>query len=188
MSGLITGDLPGWILTVLVLVPALFVVGAKNLVHGVLWLGVTLLATAAVYVRLEAPFIAAVQVLLYTGGVVILLIFGVMLTRRHETLGVIAQKGNPVRGLIVAVPLFATMVTAILRSPAIVPAAPSPGVPVSDLGRMLLTDYVLAFEVLSVLLLAAMIGAIVIARKKDPQPAQTQAPVGSVIEAGKEGA
>lgn len=181
-------DLPGWILTALVLIPALLVVGSRNLVYGVLWLGVTLLATAAVYVRLQAPFVAAVQVLLYAGGVVILLIFGLMLTRRHETLGVIALKANPLRGIVVAVPLFGTLVAAILKSPVPAPQPFTAGVPVTSVGRSLLTDYVLAFEVLSVLLLAAMIGAIVIARRKDPQPSDAQAPVLPGIEPGKEGA
>jgi NADH-quinone oxidoreductase subunit J len=172
----------------MVLVPAIFVVGARNLVHGVLWLGVTLLVTAAVYVRLEAPFVAAVQVLLYAGGVVILVIFGVMLTRRHETLGVIALRGNPIRGLLVAVPLFGTLVAAIVRTPSIVSGAGAQAVPVSAIGRALLTDYLFAFEVLSVLLLAGMIGAIVIARKKDPQPAVALEPVAGEVEPLKEAA
>jgi NADH:ubiquinone oxidoreductase subunit 6 (subunit J) len=170
-----TPELAGWGLVALILFPALCVVVAKNVVHGVLWLGVTLLATSAVYVLLQAPFIAAIQVLLYAGGVVILLIFGVMLTRRHESLTVAASRTHPLRGLLVAVPLFGVLVTAILRSPDPV-AGPRSEMAVAELGRALLTDYVLPFEILSLLLLAGMIGAVVIARKKDPVPEPAAAP------------
>ncbi len=158
----------GWMLVALVLVPALCVVLAKNLVHGVLWLGVTLLATAAVYIRLDAAFVASVQILLYAGGVVILLIFGVMLTRRHDGLIVPSLRGSPLRGLAVAVPMFAVMVTAIYRTPGLTRPPETPTVAVAEVGRALVTDFVLAFEILSVLLLAGMIGAIVIARRRDP--------------------
>jgi NADH-quinone oxidoreductase subunit J len=149
-----------------VLAPALFVVLDRNLVHGVLWLGLTLLVTAGLYVQLDAPFVAAVQLLLYAGGVVILLVFGVMLTRHGDGVEVPSQFGSPLRGLLVAVPLFGVMAWAILKTPQLDAAAPP--LPVATVGRSLMTDFVLAFEVLSVLLLAGMIGAIVIARRRDP--------------------
>lgn len=163
--------LAGWVLIALVLIPALFVVAGRNLVRGVLWLGVVLLATAGAYVLLDAPFVAAVQVLLYAGGVVILLIFGVMLTRRHEGLTAQALRGSPFRGILVAAPMFGTLVYATWISRDALPSRPVPPgageIAIAEVGRAIVTDYVLAFEVLSVLLLAAMIGAIVIARKRD---------------------
>jgi NADH-quinone oxidoreductase subunit J len=161
-----TFDLPGLILAALILVPALLVVLGRNLVHSVLWLGATLIATAAVYVRLAAPFVAAVQVLLYAGGVLVLLVFGVMLTRRLEGSFVPASHGSQLRGLAVALPLFAVLAWAIAHSPE--PGPPTREVAVAEVGQALFGDFVLAFEVLGVLLLAAMVGAIVIARRRDP--------------------
>jgi NADH-quinone oxidoreductase subunit J len=163
-----SAEVMGWVVTGVVLASALMVVVSRNLVHGVLWLGVTLLATAGIYVGLNASFVAAIQVLLYAGGVVILLIFGVMLTRRHEGIYVEAKPASPLRGLAVALPLAAAGIWAVVKSEALTPIQGG-GVPVNELGRALLTEHVLAFEVLSVLLLAAMVGAIVIARRRDPE-------------------
>ena len=160
-----------WILSALVLVPALRVVNARNLVHGVLWLGVTLVGTAAVYLQLSAPFVAAIQVLLYAGGVVILLIFGVMLTRRHDGLAVRALHADAWRGIGVAGALFGALTAAVIRTPRPAPPIAAGAEPLPSLGQSLLTEHVLAFEVLSLLLLAAMIGAVVIARRRDPEGA-----------------
>ena len=160
-----------WVLTALVLVPALMVVNAKNLVHGVLWLGVTLVGTAAVYLQLSAPFVAAIQVLLYAGGVVILLIFGVMLTRRHAGMTVPALHADIWRGIGVASALCGALVAAVIKTPRPATSAATAANPAPSLGHSLLTEHVLAFEVLSLLLLAAMIGAVVIARRRDPEEA-----------------
>jgi len=64
--------------------PALRVVTSRDLVHAVLWLAVALLGTAVLYALLHAPFLAGIQVLTYVGGVVTLMVFGVMVTRKHE--------------------------------------------------------------------------------------------------------
>lgn len=143
------------------------VVTAKNLVHTVLWLGLMLALTAVLYVMLAAPFLAAIQVILYTGGVLTLMLFGVMLTHRDE--GFVAVQnpsGRLAAGGLLAVSVFAMLGGAILRTPGL-PADPKPSVPTEALGAAFLTEYVLAFEVLSVLLLAAALGAIVMARRRD---------------------
>lgn len=157
-----------------VLLSALYVVRSTNLVHAVMWLGVTLAGTAVLYALLDAPFLAGVQVLLYVGGVVTLMIFGVMLTRRHDGLTVPADRGSPGRGALVAAALFGVIAAAVARSdlsgPAPAAAAPPADTPASAgaaIGPELMTTHLLAFEVLSLLLLAAIIGAIVIARHRD---------------------
>lgn len=156
-----------WVMAAVVLASAFLVVLSRNLVHGVLWLGVTLLATAGVYVGLDAPFVAAVQVLLYAGGVVILLLFGVMLTRKIGGVKVESAPGSPLRGLIVAGSLFGLGVKAILSTPSLAPSTNLTPLRVGDLGRALVGEHLLSFELLSVLLVAAMVGAIVIARRTD---------------------
>ncbi|MEW6430813.1 MAG: NADH-quinone oxidoreductase subunit J [Myxococcota bacterium] len=143
------------------------VVTAKNLVHTVLWLGLMLALTAVVYVMLSAPFLAAIQIILYTGGVLTLMLFGVMLTHRDE--GFVAVQnpsGRLAAGGLLAVSVFAMLGGAILRTPEL-PTAPKGDVSIEELGAAFLTEYVLAFEVLSLLLLVAALGAIVLARRKD---------------------
>lgn len=155
---------------------ALLVVRSANLVHAVLWLGLTLIDTAVLYAMLGASFLAGVQVLLYVGGVVTLMIFGVMLTRRHDGLTVPADRGPPLRGAIAAILLFGVVAAAVLRSdlegagavllaPAVTDANSQAGT--QAIGLELLSTHVLAFEALSLLLLAAIIGAVVIARRRD---------------------
>lgn len=143
------------------------VVTAKNLVHTVLWLGLMLALTAVIYLMLAAPFLAAIQIILYTGGVLTLMLFGVMLTHRDE--GFVAVQnpsGRLAAGGLLALGVFAMLGGAILRTPGL-PTEPKPEVPIDALGAAFLTEYVLAFEVLSVLLLVAALGAIVMARRKD---------------------
>lgn len=151
---------------VLLVVAGLLSVASRNLVHAVLWLGVVLAGTAALFVMLGAGFLATVQVLLYIGGVVTLLIFGVMLTSRPEGTAVVRELRGRVRAALVALGLFAFLATAILRTPFEEPAAPA-AASTSDLAGVLFGKDLLAFEALSVLLLAAMIGAAVLARPRD---------------------
>ena len=155
------------VLGTLLVVAGILCVTTRNLVHAVLWLGVVLAGTAAVFVMLGAGFLATVQVLLYIGGVVTLLIFGIMLTSRPSGALVTRELVNRPRAALVAVALFALLATAILRSPGLdVGAAPNAG-SMSDLVDTLLGKDLLAFEALSVLLLVAMIGAALIARPRD---------------------
>jgi NADH-quinone oxidoreductase subunit J len=150
------------------LASALFVVTARNLVHAVLWFGVALTATALLFISLQAAFLAGIQLLLYTGGVITLMLFGVMLTRRHESPDV-ENEASPRRrwpALLTGVALFGVLASSI-RSTNGLPTDQAPPTPTKDIGRAFLTDHVLAFEVLSLLLLAAMIGAIVVSRRRD---------------------
>lgn len=150
------------------LASALFVVASKNLVRAVLWLGVSLVMTAVLYVFLEAPFLAGIQVLLYTGGVITLMLFGVMLTRRQEGVHV-PNQDSPRRRLpaaAVGACLFGVLAGATHNTRGL-PKAPGPVATTEQIGNSFLTEHLLAFEVLSALLLAAMIGAIVLARRHD---------------------
>jgi NADH-quinone oxidoreductase subunit J len=156
------------VIALILLVGALRVVTAKNLVHAVLWLGVTLTATALLFVSLQAAFLAGIQLLLYTGGVITLMLFGVMLTRRHETPEV-ENEGSPRRrlpGFLTAALLLGALAWAVYSTEGL-PTDQTTPVGTAEIGRSFLTDHLLAFEVLSLLLLAAMIGAIVIARRRD---------------------
>ncbi len=156
------------IIAACLLVSALRVVTSRNLVHSVLWLGVTLATTAVLFVFLGAPFLAGIQVLLYTGGVITLMLFGVMLTRRHERLMIENETSGRRRlpALLLGAGFFAAVAASSYRQPDL-PGSLASAATSSQIGYSFLTEHLLAFEVLSVLLLAAMIGAIVLARRHD---------------------
>ena len=158
------------LLAVVTLYSGLRVVTTRNLVHTVLWLGMMLAATAALFLLLRAPFLAAVQLILYTGGVLTLMLFGVMLTHRDRGFTAVPNESRDrVRAAVLAGTTFAVLATAILGTTDL-PDRPPVDVPTQQIGEAFLTEHVLAFEVLSLLLLAAVLGAIVLARRQDPNP------------------
>lgn len=147
---------------------ALMVVTTRNLVHAALWLVVALFGVAVFFVLLHAGFLAVAQVVIYIGAIAILMIFTIMLTRRVAKVSDTQLSSNWVWGLVVAVAVFAGLVWMLSGWKAIGGAAPAwnPLVdPVQLLGAALVAPngYVLPFELASILLLAAMIGAIIIA-------------------------
>lgn len=157
------------VMAVILLFSAIRVVTSDNLVRSVLWLALTLGATAILFVMLSAPFLAGIQILLYTGGVITLMLFGVMLTNRETGVIIANESSSSARGGLVAAATFGVIASALFSSSDALPVRAEGADPVSTaaLGRSFLTEHVLAFEVLSLLLLAAMIGAIVLARRSD---------------------
>jgi len=157
------------LIALVILTSALQVVRSNDLVHTVFWLAGTLLGTAALFVHLHADFLAAVQVLLYTGGVITLMLFGVMLTRRLSGIRITHGTKNTWGGWAIAIAVLGLICTAIYKDPMTQVATAEAFIPDTEaLGALFLTDLMLPFELLSLLLLAAMIGAITLARKVDP--------------------
>jgi NADH-quinone oxidoreductase subunit J len=159
------------------------VVTSPDLVRAILWLAAALLGTAVLYALLQAPFLAGVQVLTYVGGVVTLMVFGVMVTRKHDGSNVALGNTGRLRGAIAALAFFVVVATAILRTDlsSLLPVeTPS----TQDLAVSLLDRYLLAFEVASVLLLAAIVSAVVLARRKDPVPESPTAPETAALREG----
>lgn len=156
--------------TLLTLGGAFGVVLNKNLVRGAVWLVVSLFGVAGFFVILSAPFLAAVQVLVYIGAIGILFTFAVMLTRSMTNL---TERFNSQwwLGGLVSLFLFLFMVIAVIAPVFGEVTQPSSDMVATtvDLGIALVdgNQYVLPFEVASLLLTAAMIGAIVIAREDD---------------------
>ncbi|WP_329460171.1 NADH-quinone oxidoreductase subunit J family protein [Streptomyces sp. NBC_01497] len=146
---------------------ALVTVTTRQLVHAALWLVVALGGLAVEYLLLTAEFIAWVQVLIYLGSVVVLLLFGLMLTRAPIGRSPDADSGNRVAALVVAVAAAATLVWVVVdafRATWIDLSGPAQG-STKVTGQFLFRHWVLPFEALSVLLLAALVGAIVLSRK-----------------------
>jgi NADH-quinone oxidoreductase subunit J len=143
------------------------VVTTRQLVHAALWLVVSFGALAASYVVLAAEFIAWVQVLIYVGAIVVLLLFGIMLTRAPIGRSDDLDSGNRLVALVVAVATAAVLVTTLVQGfrSAYFPLKARVGNGSAQaLGASLFRTWVLPFEALSVLLLAALIGAIVLSR------------------------
>lgn len=158
---------------------AVLVVGTRQLVHAALWLVVSFGALAAMYIVLTAEFVAWVQVLIYVGAVVVLLLFGIMLTRAPIGRSADLDSGNRAVALAVAGATAAVLVTTLARGfrGAYFPLRPGGG-SAKALGTSLFRTWVLPFEMLSVLLLAALIGAIALSRT-DIRPAEAaKAPEG----------
>src|SRR4051812_32872726 len=137
---------------------------SKQLVHSALWLVVTLGAVAGCFVLMTAEFVAWVQVLVYVGSVVVLVIFALMLTRQSTGVRSAEVTGNrwvaAATGLVAAVGLGATMVAGF-RGERIEGRRVGTA---ESIGTALFGDWVLPFEILSGVLLAALVGAIVISR------------------------
>jgi len=168
MTGL---DILFIIFAVVSLISALMVVTAKNLVHAALWLILALFGVAAIYVLLNASFLAVVQIVVYIGAIAILMIFTVMLTRNVTNPPGEKFNKNWILGAILSVALFVGIVVITVMSSiskTALPAVDTSFNTVEELGKALVSPnaYVLPFEVASVLLLGALIGAIVVARKK----------------------
>ncbi|MFF7230058.1 NADH dehydrogenase subunit J [Streptomyces sp. 2333.5] len=146
---------------------AALTVTTRQLVHAALWLVVALGGVAVEYLLLTAEFIAWVQVLIYVGSVVVLLLFGLMLTKAPIGRSPDADSGNRWAALVVALASAAALVWVVVdafRATWInLDGAAQGSTEVS--GRSLFQYWVLPFEALSVLLLAALVGAIVLSRK-----------------------
>jgi len=149
-----------------VLVPAVLVVTVRNLVRAAFWLLPAFLGVAAAFLLLGADFLAMVQVLIYAGAIMLLLLFVLMLTRSPGDARVPQSNRLTLWAgvLCTALALAIVVITGASYWP-VASSAPAPGF-TRAVGEALLGPYLLPFEVASVLLLSAMVGAIVIARKE----------------------
>jgi len=161
------GILAFWAMAAVLVGSALAVVLSKNLFHSVLWLALALTGTAGVFLLLEAEFIAAVQVLLYAGGVVTVVVFAIVVTERLVGTQLSHTSRNVVRGAMAASAFLVAMVDWLVRTP--LPATPAPyvGDMTKAIGRQVLTHFVLPFELVGVVLLVALLGASYFARPEE---------------------
>ena len=143
---------------------AVGVVVSRNVVHAALLLLGSLMGVAGLYLLLLAEFIALVQVLIYGGAITIVVLFVIMLTRVHE---VRAARGNSQWPMAVVASLFVFGLMATAMVEGIPNHTTRHSVDFSDLGESLFTQWAVPFEVASLVLLVALIGAIVIARERE---------------------
>lgn len=152
----------------MIVVPVLYLVFTSDIIRAAFALVVTLLGLAAMYVLLNAELMAVVQILIYAGGVIVLLIFGIMLTRRIGTDGVFSGHRNVVLGAGLSFVFFAMLVRWIGSSGLQWTASPDQEVDqVRTIGIAFLTDHLVAFEIVAYLLLVALVGAAYLAQKSN---------------------
>lgn len=163
----IFADLAFYLVAALILVSALGVLFARRVLHAALALLPCLLGIAGLYAVLAAHFMFAVQILIYAGAITVLILFAVMMLQRILGGGILAGSHNLLVGLLAAGTMFLALVAALLMTDFAGQDPGSLGVGnAAQLGQALLTREVLAFEAISVVILAAIIGAIVIARTR----------------------
>ena len=155
-----------YVFATLTVLSAGVVVLARSLIYSAFALLFTFFGVAGLYVLLGADFLAATQLLIYVGGILVLLLFGVMLTHKLYDLDLRSEVTQFLPGIIVAAGLFAILSATALRTRWAVGPGRPPAVTTTEIGRLFMGQYLLPFEAASILLLVALMGAAMIVRRK----------------------
>jgi NADH-quinone oxidoreductase subunit J len=171
-----------YLLSGLTIVASALVIGQRNPMYSVLLLVASFGGLAGLYIQLDAPFVAVAQIIIYAGAVMVLFLFVVMLLNAPQEDAAEWDRAHPLRqpafarfssllALLLLVQLVWALLTATGTDAPVAARAGSETVSsVRALGRTLFTDYVFAFEATSILILVAMVGAVVLARREGHQP------------------
>jgi NADH-quinone oxidoreductase subunit J len=156
-----------WVVAAVLLASSLAVVLTPNLFHAVLYLAAALVATGVVFLLLDQPFLFAVQLLLYAGGVVTIVVFAIMLTERLVGDRIRQTSRHVVNGAIVAAAVFVGIAGFLLRAP-LGPARPAATADTTAaIGRALVGPFAITLELLGMLLVVALLGALYFARSEE---------------------
>ena len=160
-------DLPFYLIASITIASAYWVVVSNRLIYSAIALLFTLFGVAGLYICLYADFLAASQVIVYVGGILVLIIFGVMLTSKISDVSFQHASRNQMAGSFFAMGIFILIITVAMRT-----EWPEFELTTLDgttkiIGEMILTEYLLPFEAVSVLLLSALIGSAMLSRRGD---------------------
>lgn len=158
-------DLIFYLFAAVTLISAFFVVTNRNIVHSAFYLLFTFFGVAGIYIMLGSDFIAIVQLIVYVGGILILLLFGVMITNKITNVDIKTGTIHTLSASIVLGLFAGALGAAILNTNWKVVELPVAEASTSGLGTMLISEYALIFELLGILLLIALIGAASMARR-----------------------
>jgi NADH-quinone oxidoreductase subunit J len=156
-----------WLVAVVLVGSSAALVLTPNLFHSVLYLAAALVATGGVFLLLEAPFLFGVQLLLYAGGVVTIVVFAIMLTERLVGETIFQTTRYLTNGAILAAAVFVAVVGFLVRQSGPVSRPAWPGDTTAAIGRTLMSAFAVPFELLGVLLVVALLGALYFARTED---------------------
>ena len=164
-----------WLLSILALFSALMVVTSKNPVFSVLWLIVTFFTISGHYILLNAQFLAIVNIIVYAGAIMVLFLFVIMLMNLNKETEPQKNKWLKLSGAIAGGSLLLVHVAALRHTEAAMIQVGEGNIGlIQNLGKVLFSDYVLPFEVSSILFLSAMVGAVVIGKRDEPSPVPKQ--------------
>jgi NADH-quinone oxidoreductase subunit J len=158
-----------YMLSGLAIFGGILVITRKNAVHSALALILTLLALAGLYLMLYAPFVAGVQIILYAGGIMVLFLFVIMLVNLERSQKEEQFNQQWIAGVLAALALGGLFIGIYAKGNALLPVHPVTMVEESntqDVGMLLYGNYMFSFEIASLLLLVAIIGAVVMAKKR----------------------
>ncbi len=159
-----------FILSIFAIGGAVFMINLTKVMHMALSLAFTFLSIAGIYFLLDAEFLSVVQILIYTGAVTVLMIFGIMLTKHREESRESKRPLHELFALLMVVLLFGIIILTIYQVPIDTETnSQLKEKHVAKLGEMIFTDYVIPFELTSVLLLVALIGAILLAKREEKE-------------------
>jgi len=158
-------DIIFYIFAILTIVSAGLVVFSKNIVYSAFSLLVTFFSVAGIYVLLNADFIALTQLLIYVGGILVLLLFGVMLTTNATNVDLNTQTLKAIPATVIAAIITALLVSTVISTKWKSNETPPLNNTVKGIGELLLTKYLLPFEIASIVLLVAIVGAAFLARR-----------------------
>ena len=155
-----------YLFALITVISACLVVFMKNILRAAFALLFTLFGTAGLFLSLHADFLAATQVLIYVGGVLVLLLFGIMLTQRLVEVDIRTGRVQFAPSIFAMIMVFGFLLFVVIRSPWHVQGAANFPDTTATIGTLLMTEWLLPFEIASILLLAALVGAVSIARGK----------------------
>jgi NADH-quinone oxidoreductase subunit J len=161
-----TFDVMFYLIAALTLFSAAMMVFSRNIIYNAIGLLFAFFGVAGIYVLLGADFIAATQLLIYVGGILVLLLFGVMLSQRITGLEMRTGTLQVLPASLVCAGVVAILLRMIQMSPWQKTAAGEVEPTTRHIGNLFMTDYLIPFEIVSVLLLAALVGAAFIGRRE----------------------
>ena len=171
------------VLSIVAVAAALAMILSPNPVHSVLFLVVTIIALAVLFLTLDAQFIATLQVIVYAGAIMVLFLFVIMMLNLAPERGLRGALGKPVGivlGLLVLAELTAAVVLVLRGRDFSATMADAPSGTVENVGELLLTRYVLPVELASLLLLAGMVGAVALTRPARDEDGKDGAAIGEM--------
>ncbi len=154
-----------FVLAAITLIGGFMAVTLRNIFRAALGLVLSFMGVAGIYFLLEAEFVAIVQIIIYIGAIAVLILFAIMLTRGLMSSATTSLNGQWIGAAFIGVLMFAILFFVVITTQWPVAAAQTVGDLIPKLGAELVTTYLLPFEAVSLLLLAALVGAIVIARE-----------------------
>ncbi len=164
-------DILFYVFAIVALISAGIVVYSRNIIYSAFSLLFTLMSVAGIYVLLNADFLAVTQLLIYVGGILVLLLFGVMLTNKLISVDMKTGTLQTYPGSLLAAMIAGALCgTFVITEWMAVQGIPEQKGNTGIQGEMFMTSYLLPFEIASIILLVALVGAVMIARKDKPSP------------------